>query len=336
MRPEPVFCGFIGQRKLVRQLKKLVTGAGALGIIIIGFLFKGRPGLGKTLLAKAIASYQGVVCHVVECNPGFSVEKCLVPHLRKIKAGDILFIDEGHLMPHPQCVLLQRCLDRNGTVTVGDFIESKAEDDDSKKEIPLFTLVLATDQPAKLPKALKSRLRQFTIDYYSQPELHAIISEHYRKIGVSCTPQAANMIAKISKGVPRTGIMHADGIWYHAKADGKASLTIDECRSYFAAVDIDEETGLDDVDAAYLKALYGADKPLSIRSISCLTHADKNTLYNDVEPFLLKSRLVRVDKEGRVLEDGGIRAVERILRVEKERARVECVNEETSNKRRVP
>ena len=223
-------------------------------------------------------------------------------------------MDEAHLLSHSACVQMQKCIDRKEGLTVASFLGGKsADDDDTSIVIPEFVLILATDQPSKLPKAIRSRLRQYTIEDYSLGELHAIVSAYYDRVSAPCTPQAANMISKISKGNPRVSITHAEGIWLHAKADGKTGITIDECRSYMMDEEIDEETGLEDVDIGYLTALYGAaGKPLGLRTISCMTSTDEAPLYRDVEPYLLKSKLVDLSRDGRTLTDAGRQLVERI------------------------
>ena len=65
---------------------------------------------------------------------------------------------------------------------------------------PPFTLIVATDQPGTLLKALKQRIvLPFTLEYYADDEMRQIAMNYAAEIGVRLTAQAATRIAEAAR-----------------------------------------------------------------------------------------------------------------------------------------
>ncbi|MBI4601944.1 MAG: AAA family ATPase, partial [Planctomycetes bacterium] len=88
---------FIGQYRVVENLRIAIQAAKARGDVLDHILFSGMPGLGKTTLAMLIAGEMGVDFQTTS-GPAIEKGKDIVAILARLKRGDVLFIDEIHRM----------------------------------------------------------------------------------------------------------------------------------------------------------------------------------------------------------------------------------------------
>lgn len=89
---------FIGQEKIKENLKVFIQSTKHLGESLDHVLFTGPPGLGKTTLAHIIANELKAEI-VTTSGPVIEKPGNLAGMLTKLKAGQILFIDEIHRLP---------------------------------------------------------------------------------------------------------------------------------------------------------------------------------------------------------------------------------------------
>ncbi|MCA9295242.1 MAG: AAA family ATPase, partial [Phycisphaerales bacterium] len=89
---------YIGQVELVERLAIALEAAKQRNEAIDHILLHGPPGLGKTTLAHVIAHEMNANVHVTS-GPALTKGGDLVGTLTKMKANDVLFIDEIHRLP---------------------------------------------------------------------------------------------------------------------------------------------------------------------------------------------------------------------------------------------
>lgn len=251
MRPLESFNGFIGQTKAVESIMIELCGSAKAGKVPEGFLLTGNPGLGKTEMAKAIAIQNKTAFHTVRFVTRTEIAKVL----SKVEKGDIVFVDEGHRVRHEFYELLFPCIERKG-LTLSDILgkEKEIEGIDSKKQIQDFIFIIATDQPGSLPNALKTRLKDHILDFYSERELRTIISNWFdsenkkvpmdesgmpkKEALVEFTPHVLTVIARTGKGNPRQALRHAKTVRHAALAAGMNSINAPFCKSCLKKNDI--------------------------------------------------------------------------------------------------
>src|SRR5712675_1055678 len=97
LRPS-LFSEFTGQAKVKERLEITVAAARQRGEPIDHLLLSGPPGLGKTTLAHILAKAMGAN---LKSTSGPTIEKAgdLAGLLTNLEEGDVLFIDEIHLLP---------------------------------------------------------------------------------------------------------------------------------------------------------------------------------------------------------------------------------------------
>ncbi len=111
---------YIGQTKIVNNLKIFLKAALRRGEALDHVLLFGPPGLGKTSLAVIIANELGANLKTVHAP---SVEKCgdLAAILTNLEEGDVLFIDEIHrLKPQIEEILYPAMEDYSLDLMIGE------------------------------------------------------------------------------------------------------------------------------------------------------------------------------------------------------------------------
>lgn len=303
-RPIQTFNGFAGQQEIIRSLKSHTNGITSKGAVMCNVGLYGSSGHGKSMLARAIASELQVNFLDFYCSA--SVKRWqLARHFSKAKKGDVIFLDECHLLPgHIQTLIYRACdsweipvVDENNRIQENEF--QKCEP---------FCLILATDMPSLLNVALKRRIvLDYVLREYSQNELRLIISNYASQMNMLLSPSAVTRLAGAAKGVPRK----ARHLLESVKAclpETDSPITKTQVSKHLAVQGIDKNN-LCRQDRDLLAALARNGSHMSLSSLAIILGTDEPTVSHTIEPYLIQQGWLLKEPRGRVLSELGKKMV---------------------------
>lgn len=172
--------------------------------------------------------------------------------LTNLNEGDVLFIDEIHRLNHAvEEVLYSAMEDYALDIIVGKGPSAK------NLRFPLkhFTLIGATTRAGMLASPLRDRFGVLCrLEMYTPAELAEIVTRSAKTLGIGIQPQAAQEIARRSRGTPRIANRLLKRVRDFAAVKGNGEVTYEDARFALKKMDIDE-LGLDETDRALLRAL---------------------------------------------------------------------------------
>jgi len=298
--------GYIGQGHIVPGLARLIQGSKLRGESLPNILIPGNSGLGKTQLVQTIATNFGTKLHLI--NGRKDIDLIQIGLLaREWADGDIVFVDEGHSTRHDVQESFYRIIDdRLAPGIETDPITGRHKLNGTTK-VAAVTIVLATDQPGALLPALKKRFALvMELTPYSLHELDAIVRQRATQKGMLLKPQAARLLAKTCRGIPRTAGHRLDALAKYWGAENPSVFSTRHVRKFLHAVGIDLR-GMGTVDRAYLRFLLErGERGASLRMLGAKLQIDQRYLTTDIEPFLIQNNFLSIDAKGRSLTAAGI------------------------------
>ena len=299
------FDEFVGQEKPKMVLQILCRAAKRKGTCVPHVLLSGPPGLGKTTLARIVAQEMG--SRLIEVVAGnIQGPEQLLKHLTRLKACDVLFIDEAHSLRNAEETLYSALEDgRIPLMQTGydDMMKGlglgQREPKTTMVELPPFTCVAATTLSGLVSDPLRSRFVQcLTLEPYSDAELQTIVMDAARKMRFSIAKNVALEVAKRSRATARTAIGNLR--WLSEYCEGTGSSP--DAKAIHDAFELKEISpdGLTKVDMAYLSALAEAGEPLGLSTLSASVGESEETLAQVIEPFLIRKGYVRKGPRGRL------------------------------------
>jgi holliday junction DNA helicase RuvB len=289
---------FIGQETLRLQLGVLVTSARNRGVPPDHSLFSGPPGLGKTSLAQIIATEMGSKLHETTATAVKKVAQ-MGKALTKLEPNDVLFIDECHRLSGEAEELLGLAMEDRRFVMPAS---GRSKSEQTEVELPPFTVVGATTRAGSMTGPLRDRFGFVgELTYYSFEELAAIVSAAAPRMALSVDTAAAERLAELSRGTPRIALKWLRRVRDYAETVGAESVTVDVVCGAMELAEVDSR-GLTPLDLRVLHAVCVefVGGPIGLAPLAAFTGEDTATITEVVEPFLVRSGLIRRGSRGRV------------------------------------
>ena len=298
---------FVGQQSARRILNVLITAAKRRNEPVPHLLMSGQPGLGKTTLARIVATEMGG--RLIEMV-GSALKNAteMTSQLMELKANDVLFIDEIHALPRKQEEILY------GAMEDGVIASTEAGFDDLMKQLgirggekkarkthqlPAFTLIGATTLLGLTTAPLRSRFRQIiTLEPYSDADLCEIISNAATKLTFDLPEEVAQQIAVRSRGTARMAMTNLLWCRDFVMADGGIA-TMEAIDAAFELKGIDRN-GMTRTDREYLQRLIETEEPMGVETLASAIGESVETLEESVEPFLLRHGFINRTPRGRL------------------------------------
>jgi Holliday junction DNA helicase RuvB len=309
---------FIGQDDLRSNLDVFIRAASERERPLDHTLFYGNPGLGKTTLARIMASELGVNM-VSTSGPVMERSGDLAAILTNLDRGDILFIDEIHRMPATvEEVLYPAMEDFQIDLVIGSGPGARTV----KLDLEPFTLVGATTRLGLLTSPLRDRFGCiFRIEFYSPEELGVIVERAAGILGVRVEPDGALAIGRRARGTPRIANRLLRRVRDYALVHGDGTVTREIAESSLERLDVDQY-GLDAMDRKILSLMVENFNggPVGLKTIAAACAEEVRTIEDIYEPYLIQCGFLKRTPRGRVATAKAYQHLK--LRMEEDRLRL--------------
>ena len=294
---------FVGQERIKEQLSIVLEAAKGRGEALDHVLLAGPPGLGKTSLAHIIREEMGVDIRIV-AGPALERKGDMAAILTAMERHDVLFIDEIHRLNHAIEEILYPALeDFRLDIVVGQGPAART----LTLDLPPFTLVGATTRTGLLTTPLRDRFGMtFRLDYYQPEELALIVKRSARILGVEIDPEAAEEIARRSRGTPRVANRILRRVRDVAEVRHDGVVSVEVAHEALVLLEVDDG-GLERIDRDLLRAIvekFGGG-PVGLSTLAVSLGEEPDTIEDVYEPYLLQLGLIQRTPRGRIVTELG-------------------------------
>lgn len=290
---------YIGQTKLVNNLRIFLKAALRRGEALDHVLLFGPPGLGKTSLAIIVANELGANLKTVSA-PAVEKSGDLAAILTNLEEGDVLFIDEIHrLRPQVEEILYSAMEDFYLDILIGEGNAARS----IRLELPKFTLVGATTRAGMISAPLRGRFGIIShLDFYSPKELEIIAHRSAEILKVEIESSGASELSKRSRGTPRIVNRLLRRVRDFAEVLGDGRITGELARKGLDKMEVDR-FGLDEIDRKMLSNIIEKfdGGPIGLGTISASISAERDSIEEVIEPYLIQIGFLNRTPRGRIV-----------------------------------
>ena len=218
----------------------------------------------------------------------------------------MLFIDEIHrLNPAVEEILYPAMEDFQLDLIIGQGPAARSV----KIDLAKFTLVGATTRAGLLTNPLRDRFGiPVRLNFYSAPELEAIVNRGARVLGIAVTADGANEIARRARGTPRIAGRLLRRLRDFASVAGAAAIDRTLADKALAALEVDA-AGLDAMDRRYLMTIasnYGGG-PVGVETLAAALSEPRDAIEDIIEPYLIQCGFLQRTPRGRLITSHAFR-----------------------------
>ncbi len=294
---------FVGQERVKEQLDVALQAARARGEALDHVLLAGPPGLGKTSLAYIVREELGVG---IRTTAGPALEKKdIAAILTSLEERDVLFVDEIHRLSRTAEEILYPALeDFRIDIVMGQGAAART----LTLDLPPFTLVGATTRTGLLTTPLRDRFGMtFRLGYYEQDELASIVRRSAAILGVEIETDAAEEVARRSRGTPRISNRILRRVRDVAEVRHEGRITEAIAAEALQLLEVDA-VGLERIDRDLLAAIahkFGGG-PVGLSTLAVALGEEPETVEDVFEPYLLQLGYIQRTPRGRTITELGL------------------------------
>jgi len=239
----------------------------------------------------------GVELHVTS-GPALE-RKDLAGVLSHLGERDVLFIDEIHrLSPVVEEILYPAMEDFKIDLVLGGGPRART----IEMKLPRFTLIGATTRTGLLTGPMRDRFGYTArLRHYTAAELYDVVRRSAQILGVGCTVEGGQEIAKRARGTPRIVNRMLRRVRDFAEVQGDGTITLAIAQHALKRLGVDER-GFDEMDRRLLETLvlkFGGG-PVGVETLGAALGEEPDTLEHVYEPFLLQEGFIQRTPRGRV------------------------------------
>jgi Holliday junction DNA helicase RuvB len=294
---------FVGQERVKEQLAIALAAAKARGEALDHVLLVGPPGLGKTSLAYIVRQELGVGIRCV-AGPALERKGDMAAILTGLEQHDVLFVDEIHRLNRAIEEILYPALeDFRLDIVVGQGPAART----LTLDLPSFTFIGATTRTGLLTTPLRDRFGMtFRLGYYEPNELGTIVRRSARILDVEIEDDAADEIARRSRGTPRIANRILKRVRDVAQVRHSGAITNPVAREALELLEVDGR-GLEHTDRELLRAVVGkfGGGPVGLSTLAVALGEEQDTIEDVYEPYLLQLGFLQRTPRGRVVTELG-------------------------------